>query len=334
MDEEDHLLSHQIQAVNRLAENFVDVYVITGKIGKYKSPHNVHVLSSQWKPGSTILNALRFLSIAIPFIIKKRPTSIFSHMTEVQTSLLAPFTKLLGIRHYLWYAHTHPSLYLRWAKFWITGIITSTRGSCPIKGPKVLAIGQAIDPKDYKFIKLDSSYSLNNLVHIGRFDPSKNIEQIIRCVQEFRKVNPRISLTLIGQPSTVAAKIQAAQTIKKYEEEVKAGWLNFRNSIPRSEVSAELLKYDCFVHAYIGSLDKTLIEATMVGLPIATINPEYLGEFGSWSKSSQVSLLQELDAINRESLEGLGSELFNRRKTCDERHSIAHWSESLMDILS
>ena len=61
MDEEDRLLSHQIQAVNRLAESFVDVYVITGKIGKYKSPPNVHVMSSQWKSGYNILNALREL---------------------------------------------------------------------------------------------------------------------------------------------------------------------------------------------------------------------------------------------------------------------------------
>lgn len=334
MDEEDRLLSHQIQAVNRLAESFVDVYVITGKIGKYKSPPNVHVMSSQWKSGYNILNALRFLSIALRFVVSKRPISIFSHMTDVQTALLAPFTKLLGIPHYLWYAHTHPSIFLRWGKFWVTGIITSTIGSCPIKGPKVLAIGQAIDPDDYNFNKLGSSYSLNNFVHIGRFDPSKNIEQIIRSLQEFRKAHPGISLTLIGQPSTPAATVHAAQIIKKYEEDVKDGWLNFRDSIPRSEVSVELLKYDCFIHAYTGSLDKALVEATMVGLPIATINPEYLVEFGPWSKGSQVSLLEELDAINGESSENLGSELYNRRKICEEKHSIAHWSESLTDILS
>ena len=130
------------------------------------------------------------------------------------------------------------------------------------------------------------------------------------------------------------SKDNSVQIIKKYEEDVKDGWLNFKDSIPRSEVSVELLKYDCFIHAYTGSLDKALIEATMVGLPIATINSEYLVEFGSWSKVSQVTLSEELDAINGESSENLGSELFNRRKICEEKHSIAHWSESLKDILS
>jgi len=333
MDENDPLLSHQIQAVNSLAQKFPVVYVITGKVGRYSSPPNVHVFSSDWTTGKRVKNALRFLSIALVVVIKTKPTSVFSHMTEVQTSLFAPLTKILGIRHYLWYAHAHKSVYLSWSRLWVTGIITSTKGSCPIQGPKIFVIGQAIDAEVYKF-SIRESNDFNKLVHIGRFDPSKNIDLIIRSVKEFRKDNPKASLTLIGQPSTSFAKKEAAKMLEKYGAEISEGWLIFRNSIPRSEVYAELLKYDCFVHAYSGSLDKTLVEATMVGLPVATINPEYLIEFGKWSRNPHVSLLGELEALKEEQPEHLNLELLDRRAISKNTHSLEHWSKALSDILS
>ena len=333
MDENDPLLSHQIQAVNSLSQKFDMVYVVTGKVGKFSSPSNVHVFSSNWKTGERVRNTVKFLSIVLPIVIKRKPVSVFSHMTEVQTSLIAPLTKFFRIRHYLWYAHAHKSVYLSWARFWVTGIITSTKGSCPIQGPKVLVIGQAIDSEVYQFSSKESN-DFNKLVHIGRFDPSKNIEHIIRSTKEFRKSNPNVSLTLIGEPSTLFAKKEAQKIIDKYNTEISEGWLNFKGSISRSNIHTELLKYDCFVHAYNGSLDKTLIEATMVGLPVATINPEYLTEFGNWSRTSPVSLLCELNALKKVKPKQLALELLNRRAISKTTHSLEHWSKELSDILS
>ena len=333
MDEDDPLLSHQVQTVNSLSQKFEIVYVVTGRVGKFSSPSNVHVFSSDWRTGERVRNIIKFLFVVFPIVTKKNPVSVFSHMTEVQTSLIAPLTKFLRIRHYLWYAHAHKSVYLNWARFWVTGIITSTKGSCPIQGPKVFVIGQAIDSEVYRFSPRESN-DFNKLVHIGRFDPSKNIEHIIRSTKEFRKCNPYVSLTLIGEPSTLFAKKEAQKILDKYHTEISEGWLNFKGSIPRSNIHTELLKYDCFVHAYSGSLDKTLIEATMVGLPIATINPEYLTEFGNWSRTSPVSLLGELNALKKAKSKQLALELLNRRAISKTMHSLEHWSKVLSDILS
>ena len=81
----------------------------------------------------------------LKFLGKYRKFIIFSHMTEVQSGIIAPISKLLGIRHLLWYAHKSKSKYLVWNNIFVDEILTSTSGSCPIKSHKIKPIGQGID---------------------------------------------------------------------------------------------------------------------------------------------------------------------------------------------
>lgn len=332
MDVSHPVLSHQVQAVNALALEFDEVLVLTGKIGACHVLPNVTVISTNWVPKQPVRNSVKFFFRAIPLLATKKFTSIFSHMTEVQSALIAPLTRILRVKHYLWYAHKSRSVYLIWCHFWLTGIITSTAGSCPFTGSKVHPIGQAIDTTDFSLRNLGVD-PFTNFIHIGRFDPSKKIENIVLAVAQSRESGKDLRLTLVGSPSNQIAQSSASEIEKKYENAVLEGWLNFVPAIPRSTVSSYLLKFDVFIHSYAGSLDKTIVEATMLGLPVVTVNLEYLAEFGSWSGSANPTLLDEIQGLFSSSRTEVSRKIQERWELATKYHSLNHWTSELSRIL-
>jgi len=333
MDSKHPLLSHQPDIARLLTSHFDLVTVITND-GQSFVDGNLHVNTVNWKEGATFGNLFRFYSIAIPIVFKKRKRSVvFSHMTDLQSFLIAPLTRLIGTPHYLWYAHTHKSSYLKLANLFVSGIVTSTKGSCPIKSDKVFPIGQAIDEELFMPSFTKNNSSLPRGIHIGRLDPSKNLDLIFSEISSLRIMFPELSITQVGSPSTVFAKSECNSLRVKWHSALTEGWIDIQDSVTRSELPHLLKGFDVFFHAYIGSLDKTLIEATMSGLPVVTINPEYLSEFGSWGSYSNVSLRSEYRSILKMSPGGYAEEIQRRYKIALDRHSRARWINALVNLL-
>jgi len=335
MDENDPVLSQQTQVVSRLVDHYSRVTVITGRLGKYKKHSNLTVIDSNWVVGKRFLSATRFLFKAIPVLIRNRPQLIFSHMTEVQSLLISLVTFTLRIKHFLWYAHSKKSFFLRWNHVLLDGIITSTSGSCPIISNKIYTIGQAVDSKQFPLRDLNN-LKLEKLLHIGRFDRSKNVSMIINEVEISHKIFSELKLTLIGSPSNPTEKVYADLIETNYNTSVNNGWLIFKNSILRSDAPKILKENDVFIHAYQGSLDKTLVEATLVGLPVVTINIEYLKEFGNWdlSNSFHVTLSEQIQYLKSLPTKDLEKELNVRREIAVEKHSLDKWIERLVKVLN
>jgi hypothetical protein len=97
-----------------------------------------------------------------------------------------------------------------------------------------------------------------------------------------------------------------------------------------------LQTYDCFIHSFQGSLDKTIVEATFSGLPVITINNEYRKTFGSWnlidtgmnnSLKDEAQLLLNLDFDKRQ------SEVNRRYEVALEQHELTGWIDRLVSIL-
>jgi glycosyltransferase involved in cell wall biosynthesis len=332
MDSEHPLLSHQQEAVHALSHKFDHVTVITGQVGINNSSPNVNIVSTQWNPEQSFRNVVRLLVKSLPLIIRGDFNSVFFHMTDLQCAVLSPFVRLRGIKQFLWYAHTSKSNYLWWSSLWVNSIVTSTPGSCPIKSEKVLPIGQAIDASKFAKISLEK-LNLNKLIHIGRFDKSKQIETLIEAAIELRKENNQIELQLVGSPANEESKVWAKGLSARYGDQIESGWLQFEGSISRNLFPGKMAKSGCFFHAYIGSLDKTLVESTMLCVPVVTINPEYINIFGSWSNSAPVSLIAEYIALTSLNFADLDSEL-NRRYTLALRsHSLTNWVNQLTQLL-
>lgn len=335
MDEKSQVFSHQVEVVNKLADKYDQVSVLTGLIGTYKVSSNVRVFSCNWIPGNRFTSLFRFMMKFLQLLGRNKFTCIFSHMTSVQSTFISPITRVLRIRHYLWYAHTSDNIYLQISRALTNGIITSTPGSCPIKGQKVYVIGQSVDSKVFnKKLRLETP--IVKLIHVGRFDPSKNIESIVAEIKKLKDEYPGLKLDIIGTPSSDKSQQYMESVKSKFISDLQIGWLTFRPAIERIKLPDELKKYDCFVHAFQGSLDKTLVEATLAGIPVVTVNKEYLKIFGKWSNSNsdnQTALKSELRFILNLDAIAITKEVDRRYEIARTNHDMEGWINRLVNVL-
>jgi glycosyltransferase involved in cell wall biosynthesis len=329
------VLSHQADVATLLAVHFDRTTIITGDSSLDDLPEGMDVVSTNWALGNKFFKIYRLFVVAVPVLWKKRRSVVvFSHMTDLQSAVLGPITRLLGIKHYLWYAHKVKSRFLLIANFFVDGIITSTPGSCPIDSAKVHPIGQAVDERKFLRASTLSNQDVFNALHVGRFDPSKDLNQIVSAISNLRVSNPRLTFTQIGSPSTPSATKDADKILKLWQSQITEGWLRFLPTVSRDELPKTISKFQVFFHAYDGSLDKTLVEATMCGIPVISVNPEYVSEFGTWSGSLQrISLENEYLSMKAMAPEIYSEEMERRYRLCVERHSRAKWIDSLMVIL-
>jgi glycosyltransferase involved in cell wall biosynthesis len=329
MDVNDPIFSHQEQAVRALAPFFKKVLVFTNRLGSVSQPENVKIIDLSWKPNSPFRNIIRFLVNVLPRL--RWNQIIFSHMTEVQSAIIAPLTKLLRIDHHLWYAHKSLSLYMRWNRFWVKSILTSTAGSCPISSKKVVLIGQAIDADQFPFLE-KFHRQFNYGVHLGRFDSSKKIEELVNSIQSLRSIGYPVSITQIGSPSSKFQEYEE-KVRARYRQPIKEKWFIILPSIPRAQINCVLSNFDFFIHAFDGSLDKTLIEATLSGIPVITSNWEYANEFGSWAGTTTLNLIDEYLAIVALTDDEISRELARRHEIATSKHSLSQWTGRLVTHL-
>jgi glycosyltransferase involved in cell wall biosynthesis len=335
MDELSQVFSHQIGIVNELSKSFDKVTVLTGKIGSYKVSPNVRVFSSNWQSGKRFSSAVKFMFVFLRLLVLNRFSAIFSHMTSVQAALISPITRILRIKHLLWYTHTSDNFALRVCNLFTNGILTATAGSCPLSGSKVYIIGHSIDTRIFK-TKSSPSFPISSFVHVGRFDPSKNIRLIIQTLQNLRSTKSDVSFTNIGLPSGEANATYYQNIISEFERDKYSTWLKFEGSVPRQTLPSLLNNFDCFIHAFDGSLDKAVLEATFAGLPVVTINPEYKKIFGSWDKNNRLNeytLLEELNFLLSLAREELNTELDRRYQIAQKDYELEGWARRVITVM-
>ena len=138
------VLSHQSDCVRNLSPYFEQVFVLTGSCNSEPPPENVNVVNANWDSNARVQSIFRFLKNFWRIVIRFKPQVVFSHMTTLQSVLMGPILRLLRIRHVMWYAHTSSSFLLRIAYLFSDSVVTSTVGSFPWQGKKVVAIGLSL----------------------------------------------------------------------------------------------------------------------------------------------------------------------------------------------
>ena len=333
LDENSQVFSHQIEVVRKLADRFNRVYVITAARGLGQVPDNVEVIISKWIEGKRFSNSLRFVRIFLKTFKKDKNIVVFSHMTEVQSFLISPFTRFCRIKHLIWYAHASRSLAMNFNRFLVNRIVTSTEGSCPYTGSKVVAIGQAIDENVFVFKqrKFTNPY---RFIHVGRLDPSKRLNEIIKTFTKISSNNVHCSLTIVGDVSSNRYSKYTKMLREQVENLSDSYEIEILKPIPRKLLPGYLEDFQFFIHAFEGSLDKSIVEATMSGIPVLTLNSEYRKIFGSWSNLSSSNLEEEFASILDLDGQSLRNELNRRYEIAKSHHSFESWIENIYILLS
>jgi hypothetical protein len=335
LDRSHSALSHQVEVVNQLAARFKETIVLTHSLGDAGVSNDIKVYSTKIlgtgkiKSLKTLIKNIRAISLEVA----NKEIVIFSHMNPIYSV----FWVLFGRRpkkHWLWYAHTSSNFWLHFLKGRITGFVTSTDGSFPRIGTKPVCIGQGID--DELFPNLQNSLKDSvNFLHIGRLDPSKNLIGIVNAVTKHLQSEPKSRLIFFGEISSRNARY-VDQVIERVGVLGLTKQVLLGESFKRQELRSQIPKSTIFVHAFQGSLDKAILEANLMGIPVATINVEYLREFGPWSgkRITEINLEEEIEAIRKLTPQALNGELSRRREITLKEHSFRAWINKIERILT
>jgi len=337
MNDSSLVFSHQREVAKLLSEQFEETFVITADEELGAEVDEIGVSSTLWKPNKRIRNVLCFYQVAVPLILRNRKNlTIFSHMTEVQSFLIAPWCRILRIPHFLWYAHTSKSLFLYSSYPFINGVITSTPGSCPIKGRKVHAIGQAID--ESKLIENPSEIASPPLrwYHVGRIDPSKNIDMMVSVFRRLRTAGWNLTLDIYGAPSSEKSIYYFKSLLNKYQHELNSHWLRFPGPIKKDQLHSIANIHDGFLHAFQGSLDKAVLEATLAKRVVVSINHEYMKEFTikAFADENPEELLHSLlcQTLSMPS-SAISKVIQSNFEICQKNHTLKRWLAELCKVL-
>ena len=297
------VFSHQREVVRELSQFFETVEVFTTEVSSEPLPRNVKVSHIPWKANSPLSNVVTILKLIYPALIRNRTSVLFTHMTDVHAAILAPLTWLLKMRHILWYAHAKNSKYLIWSSFFVSKIVSSTPGSCNlgINKRKVLYINQGIDSKNFSYYAR-SPEKLHRVLYYGRLDPSKNIQVFPDLVFELNRSPDKYSIDVFGRPANLESEKYFFDVVSSRKAKSQKTSITFHDPITRALIPDTAKRYDIFLNLFSGSLDKTLIETTFMGLPVITWNREYCSQFGTWSNSSVSEtidfIIKEFEFIN------------------------------------
>lgn len=336
MDSRSQVFAHQRLIVGRLSSSFDSTTVVCSNSEFQPPSGNYRIYTSNWKDGKDFRNVLNFYRVALPILFRNRKAVLFSHMTEVQSFLVAPLCHILGIKHYLWYAHTNYPFRLKLAFPFLSGLLTSTAGSCPILHPKVKYLGQSVDGDISREVSLPDNEIYNSFYHVGRLDPSKQIDTIIEIAERLKNEVSSLTLDLYGAPSSAVTATFAHELISRFSTPTYQDWLTFHGQIMKDELVQYSLNHQVFLHAFQGSLDKSLIEATMLKRYVITCNREYLRAFKvnfDSNKSDRELIFMQLKHMFELSFDKRNEEIMRRFHIAQSDHSLNKWLAKLVKML-
>ncbi len=266
MDKNHPILGFFHRWVEEFAKHCEVVHVICLIEGEHALPANVHVHSLGKEQGKNRLRELWRL-YRYSFTLRREYDSVFVHMNQIYVILGAALWRLLGKRIGLWYMHGTVSFTLRVAEKLAHVIFSGSSESFRLASDKLIVTGHGIDTDLFKPVTVAKDI---DLVTVGRITPSKNIELLISALAVIRTTTD-VTLTIVGKPSSAVEHTYQRELVTLATSLGVAESIVWHGSEPQNSLPGLLSRSRVFVHAATnGSLDKAVLEAMAVGLPVVS----------------------------------------------------------------
>ena len=288
VDENNPVLGFFLDWIREFAKHCESVVVICLYKGKHDLPANVKVLSlgkennrgTQTRERKTWAR-IKYLINFYKFIWQERKNydAVFVHMNQVYVILGGWLWRWWNKKIGLWYAHGHVPFSLRVAEKMTNIVFTSTVGGFRLKSPKIEVVGQGMDIEKFKPVTEKKENGKFRIITVGRISPTKDYETLIKAIEIIAaaEVSPDVKVNIVGEPGTPEQEkyFLDLQTLVKTANLEK--FINFIGPIPNNSIVGYLQSADLFVNmSHTGSLDKAVLEAMTVGLPILTCNEAFV----------------------------------------------------------
>lgn len=262
--------------ISSFASEVDSIEVVTLEKGNFSLPDNVtvHSLGKELQVSSRLVYAYRYWSLL--WRLRNRYDVVLTHMNPEYTIAGFPLWFILRKQVGMWYAHGAVTIRLRLATLLANHIFTSTAQGFRLNTRKCSFVGQGIDVDLFSLIKKQSEDTLQ-LVTVGRLSPVKNIDTLLQCCHILHSQGVVFRFIVIGSAVTASEK-EYAQKMKALAEELGLSkYVSFVGSLRQEELPASLAAADIFIHdGQTGSLDKAILEAMAVGVPVVSSNVAYI----------------------------------------------------------
>lgn len=258
--------------IEKIAEKVDEVLVICLRKGEYHLPSNVTVLSLGKEHGASRLDYLKRL---FRYIFCEHYDHVFVHMNPEYLVLCGWWWRLRKKKVLLWYTHKAVNWRLRIAEKFATKIFTASTESFRLPSKKVEVVGHGIDAALFASFDRHMPITEWNLLWVGRISPVKDLETVIRAVNELHK-NHSVALDIIGEPITDIDR-EYQRVIEALVNELDiTGTVRFRGSFTHEKMREKYGKHTALIHtSRTGSVDKVVLEAMASGLPVFTSSEAY-----------------------------------------------------------
>lgn len=273
VDSQDAALGFFHQWIEEFSLHFSRVQVLCLRKGCANLPKNVDVLSLGKERGA---GRIHYIKTLFAYVVGKRDEydAVFVHMNPVYIVLCGLVWRMMGKRVVLWYMHRSKTLNLKIAQFFANSIVTATKESYPLHTKKLIVTGHGIDTDRRNVTKVDTEANkFINISTIGRITPIKQPHLFIEGVAKIRSNKPLL-FTIVGGPVTPEDQEYMSKLGTMVKDLGLADATTFTGPVPHEDVWRYLSRTDiCINLSKTGSLDKTILEAFALGIPVISSNP-------------------------------------------------------------
>jgi len=310
------------------------VTVVCLKKGDHAFPPNVSVHSLGKESGvSRIAYLLHFYSLV--WKCRKDYDAVFVHMNPEYVVLGGLLWRMLGKRVGLWYTHASVTLWLRIATVLTHVVFTASPESFRLNTRKLLVTGHGIVPSTCRPRKSPTGIAL---ISVGRISPIKNHRLMFNILEALARRGIDASLELVGAPGKLS-DVQYESALRR-EAQTRGLKVIWRGALAHSEVGAALCEADIFLNASgTGSLDKAVLEAMAVGLPVVTSNEGLTSTFVDLDPYAVVapqvaSFADRIVRLSSRSADEREAQGARYRAFVREHHGLSSLTERIVRILT
>ncbi len=283
VDESDNNLGFFARWIEEFAKHVPLVTVICLEKGSYHLPGNVQVFSlgkEELKINDRRLRILPKLQYTLQFLRyivseRKNYDEVFIHMNPEYVLLGGVLWRLFRKKVGFWYTH-QSERFLQSALLFVDHVFTPSKESFPIQTRKARIVGHGVDTELFAPRKQNLPPHVPLILSDTRLAPSKHVEQTLEISKELRVSGVAHTIQIIGAAITTGDRAYE----KRLREHVQKERLpvSFIGGVSFARVPDYYGKADIFINqANVGALNKTVLQAMSMNLPVVTSNESYRG---------------------------------------------------------
>lgn len=341
IDPDDPVLGFVVPQLGALAARVDRLTVIANEVRSVPATFAADVISLGKERGrGRLARGARYEAALVRSIRRIRPTAVLAHMCPSYLSLAAPIARATRTPTLLWFIHSANTRSLYVAERLADAVITAFPNSYPRQGPKIHAIGHAIDTDAFRWAPVERAGARAlRLVAVGRMSAYKGYEAMIRAVAVARSRGSNVELRIVGPSVKPSEHTHRAELQALIEEHGDCG-VRLQDGVPRDAVPALLRDADVLVNATEDrSADKVVFEAMASGRPVLVSSPAFGGLIApspiplAFLRDDPASLTSCIEALARASdadLTAIGRRLRGR---IEAEHSLEHWADRVVQLI-